>query len=353
MRVLVVEDSDIVRTHMVGVLRASPGIEVVGEARDGKTGVELCQRLRPDVVTLDMMMPGMNGLQATEHIMAHCPTPILIVSASANRGALFRTYDALQAGAVEVMEKPTGLETPGAWEEKLVRTLRLVSRIAVITHPKGRLERRSEALESEVAPTGGAMRYRLVVVGASTGGPTALAEVFRVLPADFPLPLLFVLHIGEPFAQSYAEWLQTRVRLPVRMARDGEPLPPRGKGVVLMAPAGRHLTLRAGTLQLSDGPERHGCRPSVDTLFESCARELGRHSLGVLLTGMGRDGAAGMLAIRQAGGVTLAQDQATSVVYGMPKEAVAVGGASRVLPLNALGAAVNALVSGQELPAAG
>src|SRR5690606_26214352 len=226
------------------------------------------------------------------------------------------------------------LEGPGVWEEKLVRTLRLVSRIAVITHPKGRLERRQEALEADISSTGGALRYRLVAVGASTGGPTALAEVFRVLPADFPLPILFVLHIGEPFAQSYAEWLQTRVRLPVRLARDGEPLPPRGKGVVLMAPAGRHLSVRGGRLQLSDGPERHGCRPSVDTLFESVARELGRNALGVLLTGMGRDGAEGMVAIRRAGGFTLAQDQASSVVFGMPKEAIALGGATRVMPLN-------------------
>ena len=347
MRVLVVEDSDIVRTHMVSVLRAAPGVEVVGEARDGRTGVELCQRLRPDVVTLDMMMPGMNGLQATEHIMAHCPTPILIVSASANRGALFRTYDALQAGAVEVMEKPTGLEPPGEWEDRLVGTLRLVARVRVITHPKGKHPERHRPDGGAAEAREGRGPYRLVVVGASTGGPTALSEVFRVLPPDFPLPIVFVLHIGEPFAQSYAEWLQTRVRLPVRMVRDQEPLPPRGQGQILMAPAGRHLVLSAGRLVQNDGPERHGCRPSVDVLFESVARQAGHRTLGVLLTGMGRDGASGMLAIRQAGGFTFAQDKESSVVFGMPREAAAIGGASRVIPLSGMGAALYDIATGQ------
>lgn len=360
LRVVVVEDSDLVRTHIVHVLRATPGFEVVGEASDGRMGVELCERLRPDVVTLDMMMPGMNGLQATEHIMAHCPTPILIVSASVNRGEMMKTYDALQAGAVEVMEKPTGNEPPGVWEQKLVSSLRVVSRIAVITHPRaklvegrGRLPAASPrpaasrpAREPGVGTAEG--RYSLVVVGASTGGPNALAEVFRVLPRDFPLPILFVLHIGEPFASSYADWLTQRVQVPVRMAVHGELVPPAGKGVVLMAPADRHLVVRGGRLWLNDEPERHGCRPAVDTLFESVAREVGGRALGVLLTGMGRDGAAGMLAIRRAGGMTLAQDQATSVVFGMPREAIECGGATRVLPLPELGPALVELAASRE-----
>lgn len=359
LRVVVIEDSDIVRTHIVNVLRAQADFEVVGEASDGRLGLELCQRLRPDVVTIDMMMPGMNGLQATEHIMAHCPTPILIVSASVNRGEMFKTYDALQAGAVEVMEKPTGNEAPGVWEAKLASTLRLVSRIRVITHPRGR----REGLRRPPSPTAGAGgaaerrgegaapgRFSLCVVGASTGGPHALAEVFRVLPADFPLPILFVLHIGEPFARSYADWLAQRVRLPVRMVTHGEVLPAPGQGVVLMAPADQHLKVRGGRLWLTDEPERHGCRPAVDVLFESAARELGSRTLAVLLTGMGRDGAAGMLAIRRTGGMTLAQDQSTSVVFGMPKEAIDMGAAVRVLPLPELGPALAELAVAPERP---
>ncbi len=346
LKVVVVEDSDLVRAHIVNVLRAAPGFQVVGEARDGRTGVELCERLRPDVVTLDMMMPEMNGLQATEHIMAHCPTPILIVSASVNRGEMFKTYDALQAGAVEVMEKPNGHEAPGAWEQKLVATVKLVSRIAVITHPRAKLEGRPRAplpLPERPQPKVAPGRHSLVVVGASTGGPNALAEVFRGLPRDFPLPILFVLHIGEPFARSFANWLSQRIRLPVRMATHGELVPPPGKSVVVMAPANRHLLVRGGRLWLSDEPERHGCRPAVDVLFESVSREYGSRAIAVLLTGMGRDGAAGMLAIRRAGGVTLAQDRGTSVVFGMPKEAIECGGAEQVVPLPQIAAALSKL----------
>ncbi len=334
-RVLVAEDSLSVRKRLVEVLREDPDLEVVGEAADGKQAIELCQRLRPDVVTLDMMMPVMTGVAATEYIMAYCPTPILVVSASTNRGELFRTYDALAAGAIDVLDKPTGRELDGVWEARLRATVKLISRIKVITHPRAKL---ALAAAPQDAPGSEprADRHgpaRLVAIGGSTGSPAAVVEILRALPPDFPAPILLVIHINEPFGTAFAEWLDGQSSLRVRYPRDGELLRD-GRGArVLMAPPGRHLVLRSGVLRLTDDPERHSCRPSVDVLFSSLAAEAGPETVACLLTGMGRDGAEGLRAISRAGGATIAQDEATSAVFGMPREAILLGAARQVLPL--------------------
>jgi two-component system, chemotaxis family, protein-glutamate methylesterase/glutaminase len=347
-RVLVVEDSATVREHLCEVLGGDPEIEVVGAAEDGKRAIELCQSLRPDVMTLDMMLPVMSGLAATEFIMAHCPTPILIVSSSTNRGELFKTYEALAAGALDVFEKPGGKESDESWDRRLVSTVKLLSRIKVITHPRGRLPRPGASELASVAPTrivsSPRPAPRAVAIGASTGGPGAIVEVLRGLPAPLPVPVFVVLHIGEPFGKAFAEWLDGQTGHRVRYAVHEEALP-RGD-VVLMAPPERHLVLRDGRLALTDDPERHSCRPSVDVLFESLARESGAGTAAALLTGMGRDGATGLLAIRSAGGLTLAQDEATSVVYGMPREAALLGAAERILAIGEIGPALSAAVLG-------
>jgi two-component system, chemotaxis family, protein-glutamate methylesterase/glutaminase len=334
-QVLVVEDSITVRKRLIEVIGTDPELLVVGEASDGKQAVELCLALRPDVITMDMMLPTMTGLAATEQIMAHRPTPILIVSSSTNRGELFRTYQALAAGAVDVLDKPAGDDGDAAWEARFLSTLKLVARIRVITHLRGRLTARAELAAR--APLAIPPRsFSVAAVGASTGGPAAIVEVLRVLPPDFAMPVLLVLHIGAPFGASFAEWLDGQVGVRVDFATDGQPLDG-APGRVLMAPPDRHLTVRGGRLRLGAGPERHSCRPSVDVLFESIALEMGATSTACLLTGMGRDGATGLLAIRQAGGFTIAQDEATSVVYGMPREAVLLGAAEQVLPLGEIG----------------
>ena len=352
-RVLVVEDSLTVRKRMLEVLAADPGIEVVGEAEDGKRGIEMCQHLRPDVITLDMMLPVMSGLAATEFIMAYCPTPILIVSASTNRGELFKTYEALAAGALDVLDKPLGNELDDAWEQKLVSTVKLLSRIRVITHLRARLSPmgpRSGTAAIEAAPRGTTLvapgRLRAVAIGVSTGGPAALVEILRGLPHDFPLPILLVIHIGKVFAPAFAEWLDGQSPIRVAYAADGEPLPVVGQGRVLMASPDSHLVLRQGKLRLTRDPERHSCRPSVDVLFASLAQELGATCAACLLTGMGKDGAEGLLAIRRAGGTTIAQDEATSVVFGMPREAILLGAAEQVLPLEKISTALGALARG-------
>jgi two-component system chemotaxis response regulator CheB len=352
-RVLVVDDSVTVRKLLVERLAADPEFEVIGEAENGKRAIELCQARRPDVITMDMMMPVMTGLSATEYIMAHFPTPILIVSSSTNRGELFKTYDALSAGAVDVLEKPRGDETDGDWERRFLGTVKLISRIRVITHPRARLGAMGQPPRAAHLDTGelrlGSGGPKIVALGASTGGPGALLDVLRAVPAPFPLPILIVLHIGEPFGPAFADWLDAQTGHRVSYARDGELLSDVA-GRVVMAPPDRHLVARDGRLYLTHDPERHFCRPSVDVLFESLARVHGDATVACLLTGMGRDGAAGLLDIRRAGGLTIAQDEASCVVFGMPREAILLQAATRVLPLAEIGPLVASLRSGGRGP---
>lgn len=346
-RVLVVEDSLTIRKRLTEVVASDPELELVGEAADGKTAIELCERLRPDIVSMDMMLPVMTGLAASEYIMAYCPTPILIVSASTNRGELFRTYDALAAGAVDVLEKPRGDDSDDRWDELFVSRLKMTSRIKVITHPRARLDSRArasaDARRGATEPARAARRA--IAIGASTGGPAAIVRILGALPPDFPLPILLVVHVGAPFDVALAEWLDQSSLLRVSVARDRDVLPPPGDARVIMAPPDRHLVVERERVRLSDAPERHSCRPSVDVLFDSVARELGDRGAACLLTGMGRDGAQGLLAVRRAGGATVAQDEETSVVYGMPKEAALIGAAERVLPLDAIAPALQSIAS--------
>jgi two-component system chemotaxis response regulator CheB len=342
LRVLVVEDSLTVRRRLCETLAAEPGIEVVGEAEDGRRAIALCQALRPDVVTMDMMLPVMTGVAATEYIMAHCPTPILIVSSSINRGELFKTYDALAAGAVDVLEKPRGDEPEGQWERRLVDTVRLVARIRVITHLRARYAA-PPAPDAAATPAPAAdRRERVVALGASTGGPGAIVDVLRGLSPKVQAPVLVVLHINQPFGAAFADWLDAQVPQPVAFARHGETLAGLA-GRVVLAPPEHHLVLQGGITQLARTPPLHSCRPSVDVLFSSVAADCGASAIGCLLTGMGRDGAAGLLAMRRAGAATIAQDEASSVVYGMPREAAVLGAASRILPLAEIGPALSAL----------
>src|SRR3981081_3032377 len=243
---------------------------------------------------MDMMLPIMSGRAPTEDNMAHCPTPILVVSSSTNRGELFKIYDALAAGAVDVLEKPTGTEAEGVWERRFLSTLKLVARIRGIPHPRARLAglRRPalDALAQSADSSRPAQKYDLVAIGASTGGPAAIVEILRSLPAEFRLPILLVLYINEPFGAAFADWLDGQTNRRVAYPVDGAPLAS-AIGRVIMAPGGRHLVVRDGRLLLSAELERHSCRPSVDVLFESVARESGASAAACLLPGTGRDGA--------------------------------------------------------------
>jgi two-component system, chemotaxis family, protein-glutamate methylesterase/glutaminase len=345
LRVLVVDDSLTARKHMVEVLRADPELEVAGEAEDGKRAIELCRTLRPDVITLDMMLPVMSGVAVAEYVMAYFPTPILIVSSSTNRGDLYKTYDALAAGAVDVFEKPTGNDPHGVWERGLISAVKIVARIRVITHIRGKLASPWQSSPSSARPetSDGATPKRIIAIGGSTGGPAAIVQILRGLPAGFPIPILLIIHISELFGTAFTEWLDGQSSLRVRYATDGEPVPALGHAGVVMAPPGCHLVVRTGKLRLTCDRERNSCRPSVDVLFESLASQFGRETVACLLTGMGRDGAAGLLALRHAGALTIAQDEASSVIFGMPREAIEMGAVDRILDLNQIPAALAAV----------
>jgi two-component system chemotaxis response regulator CheB len=348
-RVLVVEDSATMRHHLRQSLAADPAMHVVGEALDGRHAVEMCGRLRPDVVTMDMMLPTMSGLAATEQIMAHFPTPILVVS-SADRQELFSTYDALAAGAVDVLEKPRGDAGDEQWGARLRAAVRLISRIRVIRHPRARLTGPPPGVVLPPDHPPGA-DVRLIAVGASTGGPGALTELLRALPPNFRVPVLCVQHFAasEPFAVAFTDWLAGQTGRAVGYAHDRAQVSALA-GRVVLAPPDRHLRVTGGVLRLDDGPPRHNCRPAVDVLFESVADEYGPHAAGCLLTGMGRDGAHGLLRMRGRGAATFAQNEASCVVYGMPREAAMLGAAAMVLPPACMAVRVAALAPAARVP---
>ncbi|MFL5345143.1 MAG: chemotaxis-specific protein-glutamate methyltransferase CheB [Hyalangium sp.] len=322
LRILIVEDSVTVRRRLADAFAGDPAFTVVGEAGDGQRAFELCQRLRPDVVTMDLMLPVMNGVEATRRIMTHCPTPIVVFSGMENRTMGLYLLDALTAGAVDAVEKPTRFVS-AEWTDELLMRVKQAARGPSAQIPE---HLRPEPAWPQSPP-------RLVVIGASTGGPAAVRTIVQQIPADFPLPILLVMHLSEKFESSMVDWLGKSAAFPVRHAVDGELLPMVGRPVLMMARANRHLALRDGRLWLTNAPERHSSRPSVDVLFESVAREMGARTIACLLTGMGRDGAEGLLTLRRAGAMTLAQDESSSVVFGMPLEAIRLGAVRHVLPL--------------------
>lgn len=347
-RVLVVEDSLTVRKHLVEVLQEDPLFEVVGEAADGAVAVDMITRLRPDVVSLDLALPTMSGVAVTEEIMAHSPTPILVVSASSNRGDLFNTYDALTAGAVDVLDKPEGSEIDDRWEKDFVSKLKLVVRVKVIAHPRAKLRTRAPLKSSAgVGPMRSTMRQELVAIGASVGGPRALVQVLRELPKDFPLPILAVVHIAAAFTTALAEWMDRESSLRVRWAENGEQVPRPGNGVVLLAPPGKHLVLKGGRMSLSEELERNGYRPSIDVLLESVAQEQGDRALGALLAVTSTDGRAGLRSIKAARGIALVSGDLTTD-ESIDGEVAALATSGKVLPLDQLSPTLVAIARGED-----
>jgi len=319
-RVLVADDSELFRELLAGVVAAEPGFEVVAVAADGNAAAALARSARPDVITMDLNMPDADGFSGIARIMAETPTPILVLTANPEEAVGFR---ALSLGALDILEKPQAGTDLDDYGQLLRSRLRLLAGVKVIRHLRGLRERRG-------APSPAAVRPDLIVVGASLGGPRALATLLRKLPASFPAPIAVVQHIAEGFTEGLASWLASESRLDVREATDGEPLL---AGRVLLAPTGRHLLVGDGIARLSDAPPVDTFKPSVTPLFLSAARTYGARVCGVLLTGMGRDGAEGLKAIKDAGGPTIAQDEVTSAVFGMPRAAIELGAVDRVLAI--------------------
>jgi two-component system chemotaxis response regulator CheB len=337
-RVLVVDDSAVARRLLVRILGARDGFDVVGEAENGRDAVRLAAELRPDVVTMDIRMPVMDGYEATRRIMAAAPVPIVMVSAH-QAGEVARSFGALEAGAVTVLPKPSGPASPDhdRQAEELVRTLAAMAGLRLVTR------RSRSAPPATAAPRSAPARCGVVAIGASTGGPAALARILRGLPADLAAPVLVVQHIADGFDDGLANWLDSVGPLPVRLARDRDRPEP---GRVLVAPNGSHMELRAGRIALADGPPVGAHRPAATRLFSSVADEGGERALGVILTGIGRDGTDGLVALRRAGGHVIAHDEATCVVYGMPRAAVEAGAVDEVLPVGEVAAAIRRAVGG-------
>jgi two-component system chemotaxis response regulator CheB len=341
-KVLVAEDSLFARSVLVKILESDPWIKVVGVARNGKEAVDLVRELHPDVVTMDIRMPVMDGFQATQLIMAENPTPILVISASVSSEDLKISFNAIQAGALDIIEKPrgnlqSGYERLGA---QIVRRVRMVSEIRVFRHLSPRLQRPIEW----TPPEGAAQRSPeyAVAIGASTGGPSALLSILQAAPAGFPAPVFITQHISEGFGRGCAEWLARNSALEVKIAEDGERV---RAGVVYFAPDRGLLELR-GKWTVMVRPQRARTeRATIDTMITSVAEAWRDRAIAVLLTGMGSDGVAGLSRVKAVGGRTVAQDEKSSVVWGMPRAAAEAGVADQVLPLEEIPRALLRLVA--------
>jgi two-component system chemotaxis response regulator CheB len=330
-RVVVVEDSLVQRAHLVHTLEAEGDIHVVGQAVGATEAIRLVQALRPDVVTLDLQIPDGGGQYAIEQIMAFSPTPILVLSSTVTSRGSQEAVKALLAGALDALPKPT---TWNAAAELAVRDrVRALKKVSVIRHSRG--GGLFERLPTRTPPRPGASRT-VVAIGASTGGPSALAVVLSGL-VGLRASVLVVQHLHPDFVDGLVSWMARASALPVQLARHGERLQP---GVVYIAPGGTHLKLGTNhQIELNTNPPSLH-RPSVDVLFSSVAQRAEGRAVGVLLTGMGEDGAAGLLELHQHRGLTIAQDQATCAVFGMPQAAQRLGAATHILPLAEIADAV-------------
>jgi two-component system chemotaxis response regulator CheB len=389
-KVLIVEDSPTITAILRRLVESDSSLHLVGVASNGAEAIRMTSRYRPHVITMDVNMPHMSGLEATEYIMAHTPTPILVLTASLAGQDVDLSFKMLSAGALEIMEKPAAQD----WEQagkKVLERIKLLSRIKVITHLRGK--RSAPNTQSQVVtppppvpqpsqPTRPRVRpldktapldpskiyrppnmpapqppsvvcqlpdkalrnhtFKALGIAASTGGPPALARLLKELPANFPLPILLVQHIPSGFSAGLAEWLNGETPLQVRNAIEGEvPLP----GTIYLSTDDHHLGLtREGRLHLDDSPARFSLRPSADVTFKNMAEVWPGQTLAVILTGMGRDGTEGMQYLKQAGGYNIAQDEASSVIFGMPKSAIEKGVVDKVLSLSEIAPYLKAIV---------
>lgn len=327
-RVLVVDDSAFMRYTISRHLQADPDITVVGSAQDGQDALAKIPVLRPNVITLDVEMPSMDGLTALKHIMSEYPTPVIMLSSLTKRGAR-TTIQALMRGAVDFVAKPVSSAETRAVMETLIEKVKSAAGVTPNNVP-------APVLAPPPATKGVPLRAfsrgdPLVVIGASTGGPRALQQVLTMLPADFSAPIAIVQHMPAGFTRSLAQRLNEACSLTVQEAADGDRL---ARGLVLLAPGDYHLELlETKQVRLDHGPRRNHVRPSVDVTMETAAQHFGSAVIGVVLTGMGADGTEGAAKIKAVGGRIIAEHESTSVVYGMPRSVIEAGWADQVVPL--------------------
>jgi two-component system, chemotaxis family, protein-glutamate methylesterase/glutaminase len=343
-RVLIVDDSLVVREFLQHILSSDPDIQVVGMARDGEEAVRLVHRIKPDVVTMDLHMPKMDGYQAIRKIMETHPVPVIIVSSNWDPQEVGKSFRAMEAGAVAALVKPQGIghpDYPNAARE-LIQTVKLMSEVKVVRRwVRPPREGAAPSLAPRPVPRPRPADISIIAVGASTGGPPVLQTILSLLPKDLPVPIVIVQHIARGFVQGLLAWLTQTTGFPMHLASHGDRML---AGHVYFSPDDHHLGVdSAGCAILSVDPPENGLRPSVSFLFRSVARNFGSRAIGVLLTGMGRDGAEELRLMRERGAVTFAQDQASSVVHGMPGEAIKLDAAVHILAPEAIAESLRSL----------
>lgn len=350
-RILIAEDSSLFITVLRDLIKSEPDMELVGLATNGAKAVELCEQLKPDLILMDIHMPVMDGLTATGRIMARCPTPILVVTADPHRGGVDLSFKALSAGALDLVSKPA--EVPMREAERLgfLRKMRLLAGIPVVRHVRDRLQdapasrvKKTPPFDRGTASKPPVKRENPPILGiaASTGGPRALGEFLGALPAEFEAPILLVQHITRGFATHLTRWLDANCELNVVLAKNGQAV---CAGSVYVAPTELQMELSSTrTLKVYDGPAVAGYRPSGDVLLRSLARHAAPRAIGLVLSGMGQDGAFGMAALYRSGGVTVVQDEPSSVVYSMPRSALERGVVSEVIELPNMATRIHEIV---------
>ena len=342
-RVLIVDDSPTLRILIRRILESDPEIQVVGEAANGEEAIALCQKLNPDIITMDIQMPRMDGYEAIRHIMAEMPRPIVVLTTTKSDIRLGITYKAIENGALMVIGKPKGMPGIDPEADMIISQIKAMADVKVVRRHRWSQMGQPKMPEKAAMPRSARLQpLRLVTVGVSTGGPPALQVILSRLPADFSAPILVVQHISRNFISGLATWLNETTPLQVKVAQAGEKLKP---GMVYLAPDEKHLTVTAdGSVWLKNMSLVDGHCPSATVLFESAAAVNGPATAGVILTGMGSDGARGLKTLHDAGGYTIAQDEASCIIFGMPKEAISMGAVNEVLPLEMISDRLKELV---------
>ena len=339
-RILIAEDSEVVALLLKAIFEQEEDLQVVGHARNGAEAVTLAAELKPDLITMDIRMPVMDGFEATREIMSSEPVPIVVISSSVDDEELRITFRAIEEGALAVIEKPRGIGHPefDSIRKELVSMVRAMAEVKLVRRRRWN-QPIGTVVDTRQAPAARDGQCDVIAVGASTGGPQALRQLLSSLPANLAVPVAVVQHIGQGFLQGLVDWLDSHTALEVRLACDGDILE---AGQVYFAPEERHLTVRRRgehlTAVFTDDAPVSGVRPSATVLFQSVAAVCAQRGAGVLLSGMGNDGASGLLAIRRAGGRCLAQDEESCVVFGMPGSALALGAVERTTALERMAA---------------
>ena len=343
-KVLIVEDSPVMQQLLIYTISSDPDFVIVGVAHDGEEAIEAVNKLKPDVVAMDFQMPKLNGEEATKTIMATKPTPVVIVTGSLTTKDQAISFKLMEAGALAIIKKPPSIAHPDYKNEakKLTTTLKLMSEVKMVKRISKSTREQKVATPQIEKSIDEDTRIQLIVMGASTGGPIVLQTILLGLPKDFPVPILIVQHISPGFTKGFVEWLQNTTNFPFHIATQGEYLLP---GHVYVAPDDYHMGVKKGLrIELSQNSAENGLRPSGSYLFRTAAQNFGSRAVGVILSGMGRDGAEELKLLKDKGAVTFAQNKESSVVHGMPGEAIKLDAATHILSPEEIAVALSLLI---------